>query len=43
MKTIQPYQDPSKSVETRVMDLLLRMTLTEKCAQLVGPFGLEHP
>lgn len=37
------YRDPSQSVETRVTDLLSRMTLAEKCAQLVGPFGLDEP
>jgi beta-xylosidase len=42
MATI-PYRDPSESVETRVTDLLSRMTPTEKCAQLVGPFGLDEP
>lgn len=37
------YRDPSQPVETRVSDLLARMSLAEKCAQLVGPFGLDEP
>src|SRR5512134_821359 len=37
-----PYRDPSQPVETRINDLLSRMTLAEKCAQLVGPFGLRE-
>ncbi|HEX2991764.1 MAG TPA: glycoside hydrolase family 3 N-terminal domain-containing protein, partial [Anaerolineales bacterium] len=37
-----PYLDPSLSIETRIQDLIARMTLREKCAQLVGPFGLEE-
>lgn len=36
-----PYLDPSMSIETRAADLLARMTLMEKCAQLIGPFGLD--
>ena len=35
-----PYRNPSLSTEQRVADLLARMSLTEKCAQLIGPFGL---
>jgi beta-glucosidase len=31
-----PYQDPGQPVETRVQDLLRRMTLEEKVAQLQG-------
>ena len=37
-----PYFDPSLPIETRVGDLLSRMNLTEKCAQLIGPFGLDE-
>ena len=37
-----PYLDPSLLVETRVADLLSRMNLTEKCAQLIGPFGVDE-
>ena len=40
--TSTPYLDPSLPVETRLADLLERMTLTEKCAQLTGPFGLDE-
>ena len=29
-----PYQNPSLPVEARIHDLLQRMTLEEKCAQL---------
>ena len=36
------YLDPSQSIETRISDLLARMTLAEKCAQLVGSFGLDE-
>lgn len=37
-----PYQDPALPVEERVADLLARMNLAEKCAQLIGPFGLDE-
>ncbi len=37
-----PYLDPSQSIESRITDLLARMTLAEKCAQLIGPFGLDE-
>ena len=40
--TSAPYLDPSLPIETRIADLLERMTLEEKCAQLVGPFGLDE-
>ena len=40
--TSTPYLDPSLPIETRITDLLARMTLTEKCAQLIGPFGLDE-
>lgn len=33
------YRDPGLPVEQRVQDLLLRMTLEEKVAQTVSPFG----
>lgn len=35
------YRDPSIPVEDRIADLLPRMTLAEKCAQLIGPMGLD--
>ena len=35
------YQDSSLPIEARITDLLAQMTLTEKCAQLIGPFGLD--
>jgi beta-glucosidase len=37
-----PYLDPSQSIEARIIDLLARMSLAEKCAQLIGPFGLDE-
>ncbi|HSL41910.1 MAG TPA: glycoside hydrolase family 3 N-terminal domain-containing protein [Anaerolineales bacterium] len=37
-----PYRNAKLPVEGRVIDLLARMTLVEKCAQLIGPFGLDH-
>lgn len=40
--TSAPYLDPSQPVERRIDDLLARMTLAEKCAQLIGPFGLDE-
>lgn len=36
------YHDPSLPIENRVADLLPRMTLAEKCAQLIGPMGLDE-
>ncbi len=39
--TQAPYLDPSLPIQTRLADLLARMTLAEKCAQLIGPFGLD--
>ena len=40
--TSTPYLDSALAMEARVADLLARMTLTEKCAQLIGPFGLDE-
>jgi beta-glucosidase-like glycosyl hydrolase len=40
--TSLPYLDSALSIDSRVADLLARMTLTEKCAQLIGPFGLDE-
>lgn len=40
--TSAPYLDSSQPVETRIADLLARMTPAEKCAQLIGPFGLDE-
>jgi beta-glucosidase-like glycosyl hydrolase len=40
--TSTPYLDSSLPIEARIADLLARMTLTEKCAQLIGPFGLDE-
>src|SRR5689334_9575504 len=37
-----PYLDLALPDEKRVADLLSRMNLTEKCAQLIGPFGLDE-
>ncbi len=37
MNNTLPYQDPTLPVAERVADLLARMTLTEKCAQLIAP------
>ena len=42
MPSTPAYLNPSAPVETRVADLLSRMTLAEKCAQLFGPMGLEE-
>ena len=36
MQNIAPYKDPNLSIEARVADLLSRMTLEEKTAQMVG-------
>ena len=43
MKTkLPPYKDPKKPVEARVRDLLRRMTLEEKAAQLIqNPIGRD--
>ncbi len=37
-----PYRDSSLSIDQRVADLIPRMTLAEKCAQLIGPFGMDE-
>ncbi|MBN2148997.1 MAG: glycoside hydrolase family 3 C-terminal domain-containing protein [Anaerolineales bacterium] len=37
MEPPQLYRDPSQPVETRLADLLSRMNLTEKCAQVIAP------
>jgi len=42
MMTLLAYHDPSQPLQSRLNDLLSRMTLPEKCAQLVGPFGLRE-
>ena len=36
-----PYLDPLLSIEARLSDLLARMTVAEKCAQLIGPLGMD--
>lgn len=36
----QAYRDPSQPVGFRVLDLLSRMTLEEKAAQVASPFGV---
>jgi beta-glucosidase len=36
------YLDTAQPIEIRVTDLLAWMNLAEKCAQLVGPFGLDE-
>ncbi|HVU24487.1 MAG TPA: glycoside hydrolase family 3 N-terminal domain-containing protein [Opitutus sp.] len=41
-ETTAPYKDPTQSVDARVNDLLARMTLEEKVAQLQG-FLLRDP
>jgi beta-xylosidase len=40
--TSTSYLDPTLSLETRVADLIAQMTFVEKCAQLIGPFGLDE-
>ncbi len=37
-----PYRDPSLAIPARVADLLSRMTLEEKAAQLMPCFGVER-
>jgi beta-glucosidase len=38
-----PYRDPSLPAGARTADLLSRMTVAEKCAQLVSDFGMDSP
>lgn len=42
MTSIPAYRNANLPIEERVKDLLERMTLDEKTAQLVGPFGLDE-
>ena len=42
MKDTPAYRNPTLPVETRIADLLPRMTLAEKCAQLIGSLGLDE-
>ncbi len=37
-----PYQNPNLSIDERLADLISRMTLAEKCAQLVSTTGLAE-
>ena len=37
-----PYQNPELSLENRVNDLMQRLTLTEKVAQMNQFVGLDH-
>src|SRR6266700_301200 len=37
-----PYEDPSIELETRISDLLARMTLEEKTAQMVTLYGFPR-
>lgn len=39
--SLSPYKNPALSTETRVADLLSRMTLEEKVGQLLCPLGWE--
>jgi beta-glucosidase-like glycosyl hydrolase len=38
-----PFRSPDLPVDERVRDLLARMTLAEKAAQLLCPMGIDHP
>jgi beta-glucosidase len=42
MTSIPAYQNSKLPIEERIADLLSRMTLEEKTAQLIGPFGLAE-
>ena len=42
-QSVPPYRDPKLPVEQRVADLLSRMTLDEKIAQLVGTWQTNLP
>lgn len=42
MATTPPYRNSNLLIEERLADLLARMTLEEKTAQLIGPFGLDE-
>ncbi|HBR93684.1 MAG TPA: beta-glucosidase [Opitutae bacterium] len=42
MKTQHPYQDPGNPVETRIDDLMQRMTLEEKVGQLMQVNGQDR-
>lgn len=37
------YRDRTASVDTRVADLVARMTIEEKVGQLILPFGAHYP
>jgi hypothetical protein len=41
MTATPAYRDPTLPIEARLADLLPRLTLAEKCAQLAGPFVAE--
>ncbi len=42
MPPMLAYRNTQLAIEERIQDLLKRMTLEEKTAQLVGPFGLDE-
>ncbi|MCX6080001.1 MAG: glycoside hydrolase family 3 C-terminal domain-containing protein [Chloroflexi bacterium] len=42
MTSIPVYRISTLPIEERITDLLARMTLEEKTAQLIGPFGLDE-
>ena len=43
MSYVPLYRQPNASVNDRVLDLVGRMTLDEKIAQLILPFGAHYP